>query len=165
MDRAVPAFHGEAGFDDVAVLQHVVGDQYAVLIKDTQDFRQEVDVLSLAASIKIKSYGPSRVLRLLQRLRDQRDAVGEADFSKFSRAIGMRFRNFLLWYLCVRFAVLCHETAENPTAVPTSRILFGCFIFKNTLKALHFTANDRHFCLFGRPLQIFQKQVWPVSRN
>ena len=46
VDRAVPAFHGEAGFDDVAVLQHVVGDQYAVLIKDTQDFRQEVDVLS-----------------------------------------------------------------------------------------------------------------------
>ena len=54
MDRAVPAFHGEAGFDDVAVLQHVVGDQYAVLIKDTQDFRQEVVLLSLSGVHKDK---------------------------------------------------------------------------------------------------------------
>ena len=92
MDRAVPAFHGEAGFDDVAVLQHVVSDQYAVLIKDTQDFRQEVDVLSLSGVHKDK------IVRAIQGFKTSAASPGisvmrsqSRIFSKFSRAIGMRF--------------------------------------------------------------------------
>ena len=55
VDRPVAPFHGEPGFDHVAVLHHIVGYQAAVRREQPEDLRKEMDILSFAASMKIKS--------------------------------------------------------------------------------------------------------------
>ncbi len=123
-----------SGFDDVAVLQHVVGDQYAVLIKDTQDFRQEVDVLSLSGVHKngtavqgfytlARTPGIS-VMRLAKSI-----------FRSSPVPLGCVFRNFHCGNLASG-SPYCAMKQQTINDILTSRILFGCFIFKNTFKKL-----------------------------